>query len=380
MSRTAVAGLAVLLAVLTLALEREQARGTFDAVDRGFLAWLAANSGDTGAPLPPLTLVLYDQEALELAGVSRLAVLDGALFARATSRLGAVAAGIEGLQGDPLRMIEAAQGMPVFGGYEFAAPPGEGWTPLRGKVQPSWSEAPGLIGRLTRFGRGFFAPPPPASGGARPVALVARNAGQPVPSFLVLAWARTQGWRISEMVAEENRLTARGRSLPLDAAGQAWFLPGPGARILRMNELLVAAEKFEREGGRSPVEGHLVVLGRATGDITRVAGDGVAPATPAELWADAWEAVRSGRLFLRAGWWLPVSVATGALLLALSAARRSNAAAAFAGLSVVLCYLLAALGAFGASRLLLPLAPATLTVLAALVAGRVWHRAGWLGK
>lgn len=83
------------LAVLAFWLQRESARGTFDLIQRGFLSWLAANTSATKV-LPPLTLVLYDEEASELAGTGRMAMLDGALFARAVWRLGALGAELKG--------------------------------------------------------------------------------------------------------------------------------------------------------------------------------------------------------------------------------------------------------------------------------------------
>jgi hypothetical protein len=118
MNRTIALAVIAGLALLAAWMHREHARGTFDVIESGFVSWLAANTADKNQAryLPPLTLVLYDEEASELAGTTRLALLDGTLFARAASRLGALAAGVEGIGEDPSRMIEAAEGMPVFGG------------------------------------------------------------------------------------------------------------------------------------------------------------------------------------------------------------------------------------------------------------------------
>ena len=115
MNRVTLIGLVSLLGLLTLWLDSEGRRGTFDLVERKFVSWLAAN-GERGASLPPLSLVLYDEEASQLGGAERMNMMDVALFVRAASRLGAVAGGVEGVQGDPSRMVEAAAGMPVFGG------------------------------------------------------------------------------------------------------------------------------------------------------------------------------------------------------------------------------------------------------------------------
>ncbi|MBE2181207.1 MAG: hypothetical protein IAE97_12135, partial [Chthoniobacterales bacterium] len=109
MKRKGVAGLVVILGVLVVLVQREESRGTFDGIEKVFLSWLVSNAPSRPS-LPPLTLVLYDEEASSLAGVGRLGILDGALFARAASRLGAAAAGIEGVTGDAGRMVAAARG------------------------------------------------------------------------------------------------------------------------------------------------------------------------------------------------------------------------------------------------------------------------------
>lgn len=378
MKLPAVAAIVAVLALLAVWLQREQARGTFDPVERAFVSWLAANAGGKG-PLPPLTLVLYDEEASELAGTGRMAMLDGALFARAVSRLGATGAGIVGLAGDPTRMIEAAGGLPVFGGYDLAAPPGTGWTPLRGQPGDRWDEVPGLAGRPGRFARGFLAPPT-GQAGPREIRLVGRNGDRAVPSFLALAWAVANGWRWSEVSSEPPALLGPDGRMILDAVGAAKFLPSGAAATMTMNELLVAAEKFEREGGVSPVRGHVMVLAPATSDVTRVANEGLQPVTPAEQWAQAWEAVRSNRLFLSPGWWYPVLVVLAGAALALGPARRTNLGAFVAGLFALLVFTLVALGLFGSTRVVLPFAPTSLTLLVALLLGRAGQMAGWFGK
>jgi hypothetical protein len=378
MKQPAVAALIAVLAVLVLWLQREQARGSFDVVERAFIAWLAANSGGSST-LPPLTLVLYDEEASELAGTKRLALLDGALFARAAARLGAIAAGVEGIQGDPRRMTEAAGAMPVFGGYDWRNPPGQGWTPLAGEPVATWEEVPGLAGRRARFARGFVAPPEGTTG-ARSVLLAGRNGDRAVPSFLVLAWAVANGCRWSEVSVEGGVITAGSARLTLDAGGAAQFLPDEASAVVSMNELLVAAENFERAGGESPFRDHVMVLVPATADVARVAVDGADAVTPSERWASAWEALRTNRLFLRPGWWYPFFLVAGGMVLVLGPARRSNGAAIMAGCFAVLVFALAALGIFGSVRVLLPAAPALSTIIVALVLGRAGHRAGWFGK
>lgn len=374
----AFAAVLAVLALLAAWLQRENARGTFDPVERAFVSWLAANSGGKGA-LPPLALVLYDEEASELAGTGRMAMLDGALFARAASRLGALGAGIVGLSGDPTRMIEAAGGMPVFGGYDISAPPGLGWTPLRGAPDERWEEVPGLAGRPGRFARGFLSPPT-GEAGPREIRLAGRNGDRAVPSFLALAWAVANGWRWSEINAEPPALLGPDGRMVLDSAGSARFLPFGMPVTMTMNELLVAAEKFEREGGVSPVRGHVMVLAPATSDVTRVSTGGLRPVTPAEQWAQAWEAVRGNRLFLTPGWWYAPMVVLVGVALALGPARRSNRAALVAGLFALLVFTLLALGVFGSTRVVLPFVPTSLTLLVALLLGRAGRAAGWFGK
>ena len=180
------------LTIFAFWLQRESTRGTFDLVQRGCLSWLAANTSATKV-LPPLTLVLYDDEASELAGTGRMAMLDGALFVRAVLRLGALGAGVEGLTGDPTRMVEAAGRMPVFGGYDSSAAPGSGWTPLKGAPGTGWTEMTGLVGRPARLARGFLTAPVGSGGGPKSIQVAARNSDRAVPSFLALAWAAAQG-------------------------------------------------------------------------------------------------------------------------------------------------------------------------------------------
>jgi hypothetical protein len=375
MKRAPVLVLVIALAVLAFWLQRESTRGTFDLVQRGFLSWLAANSSATKI-LPPLTLVLYDDEASELAGTGRMAMLDGALFARAASRLGALGAGVEGLTGDPTRIIEAAGRMPVFGGYDPSVAPGSGWTPLSGEPGTGWPEMAGLVGRSARFARGVLAPPV-GGGGAKSIQVAARNADRAVPSFLALAWAAAQGWQWSELRADPSGLRGPSGQLLLDQTGATQFLPAAGPSVTTMNELLVMAEKFEREGGAAPLSGHMVVLARATSEVTRVAGEGLKPVTPMEQWASAWEAVRTNRLFHSPGWWYPLVVAAAAGVLALGPARRSNSGALLAGFFALLVFAMIALAVFASARVALPAALTLLTLAAGLMVGRAGYKGGW---
>ena len=149
---------------------------------------------------------------------------------------------------------------------------------------------------------------------------------------------------------------------------------------MTMNELLVASEEFEREGGVSPFRDHILVLARATADVARVAVGEMRAATPAERLASAWEALRTNCLFRSPGWWYPVAVVMAGMILTFGPARRSTRAALIAALFSALLFALVALGVFGSSRVLLPAAPTLLTLGAALVVGRAGHRAGWFGK
>ena len=368
MKRTSLLFAAAVLVGSSVWLQREFARGTFDAVERRFAGWLGANTG-TAAALPPLVIVLYDEESSELAGAERMAVLDGALFARAAVKLGATAAGVEGLAGNPSRMLEAAGRMTLFGGFDVSSPPETGWTPCDGTFDRRWPELPGLAGpAAARFSRGFFEPPS-GSAGPRRISFVARNSDRPVPSFLAMAWAAGQAIRPSEIKAMPGRLEGRGRFVPLDENGSSLFFAQDAARIMTMNELLVASEKYEREGGESPVRGSVIVLARATPEVARLAS-GDAALTPAELWAQSWQALRQGRFFVVPGWWYALLVAFVALALCAGPARRGWGAACGAGAAALLVYLLAALGAFATYGLLLPFVPSAATLLAGLFLGR----------
>lgn len=379
MKRVPVFVLVIALTVFAFWLQRESTRGTFDLVQRSFLSWLAANTSATKV-LPPLTLVLYDDEASELAGTGRMAMLDGALFARAVLRLGALGAGVEGLTGDPTRMVEAAGRMPVFGGYDPSAAPGSGWTPLSGAPGTGWSEMTGLVGRPARLARGFLTAPFGGGGGAKSIQVAARNSDRAVPSFLALAWAAAQGWRWSEVRADPSGLRGPSGQLILDQTGAAQFLPAATApTVTTMTDLFVLAENFEREGGASPLSGHIVVLARATSEVARVAEEGLEPVTPVEQWASAWEAVRTNRLFHPPGWWYPLVVAAVAGLLALGPARRSNGGALLAGFFALLVFAMIALAVFASTRVALPAALTLLTLAAGLMVGRACEKGGWFG-
>ncbi len=378
MSRNAVVAIGLFLALLVLGVEREEARGTFDAIERNFVAWLSANAGSR-MPLAPLTLVLYDEDASDLAGSERMAMLDAALFTRAASLLGAVAAAVEGLEGNPLRIVESADGIPVFGGFAPDKPPVAGWTPLRGQPENGWPEVPGLVGMPGVFARGFMAPPS-NSAGPRQLLLVGRNVDRPVPSLLVLAWAASQGWRTRDLSVVDGVVFGPTGRLVVGGSGAVHFFPvGPAPRM-SMNDLLVASEKFERAGGVSAVRGHVLVLVRATADVARLAREGGAPVTPAELWAQAWEALRRGRLFVEAGWWFAPCLWLVSIAMALGPGRRSQRRALIVWSLAVMVYLLAALGAFSGAHVFLPLAPALVAFSAAVLAGRAAYRAGLLGK
>jgi hypothetical protein len=359
------------LTILVLWFQREHQRGTFDVIERPFLSWLAANASSVET-LPPLTLVLYDEEASNTAGTPRMAMLDGALFARAASKLGAVMAGVEGLTGDPTRIIQAAEGMPVFAGYLADQPPGLGWTALGGEPAQSWFEVAGLTGRGGRFNRGFITSPEQLSS-AQAIQLVARCGDRPVPSLLLVAWTTAHGWRMSELSIGRFSVAGPDDHIALDTAGRAMFMPVGEPSVISMNELLVAAERFEREGGTSPLRDRILVLARATPDVTRVTIEGARAVTPMELWASAWESVRTNRLFVPVGsWYNGTLVALGALL-AFSPARRSNRLALGALFFALAVYLLFALAAYSGNRVMLPAAPTLLICVAGCLLGRFWH-------
>jgi|GEM_PF-1506099 len=379
MTKSALVLMLGVLSAFAFWVQGEVSRGTFDPVERAFVSWLAANVGK-GVDLPALTLVLYDDESSELAGSHKMAVLDGALFARAASHIGAVAVGIEGLPDNPGRMIDAAGKTQIFGGYAWQNPPSAGWTPLAGTAGGGWREIPGLAGPATaRFTRGFASIPAGAAG-PRSILLVARNGDHAVPSFLALAWAAAQRSRLAEISVEPGSLRSPRHSLPFDSRGEARFFPDSSPLIMTMSDLLVASEKFEREGGSPPLRGRLVVLVPATSDTPRLrAQEGETPVTPAELWAQSWEAVRRGCLFLLPGPWYPVVLSLVSFLLAIGPARRSSFTTAMAGLFCLMIYLLVALAVFASRGILLPFAPSVLSLGAGLALGRTAQVSGWLG-
>ena len=369
MKRTAwwVAGLVLL--VLSFWMQHESARGTFDILERRWVDWLAANVA-SDVVLPPLTLVLYDEEDSAVAGSAKMGVLDRALFARAAGRLGAGVAVVEGLPGDPRRVIEAAGTIPVLGAYMWDEAPASGWTGIDGEARLSWRELPGLVGRPTQCYRGFFDPP---SGwtGAREIQLVARSGDRGVPSVLALVWGLVHGKRPGEIFASGAALRAGSGLLPVNDAGAARFWPESLPSVVSLNGFLLEAERFEREGGQSPVRGHVVMLARATAEVARVFAPGETAQTPAERWAAAWEAAAGNRIFLRPAWWFAAGLAAMALLLTKLSCEVSLLRGTGLGAFVVLLYALSALAAYGGSRLLLPIAPVLILILASVVASRV---------
>lgn len=346
----------VMMLLVSLWLQRESTRGTFDFLERPWLQWLAANVANE-VVLPPLTLVLYDEEDLAVAGSTRMAVLDAALFARAADRLGAVTAVVEGVPGDPRRIIEAAGDLPVLGAYLWDDAPESGWSSMGGNVVGSWREISGLVGRPSRFYRSFVAAP---SGWAGPqeIQLVAQCGDRAVPSVLSVVWGLVHGQRPQQMMAEARSLRVGRAKLPLDAVGSARFWPDPISSVMSLNGFLVEAERFERNEIISPVRGHVVMLARATSDIARVAVPGLSPQTPIECWASAWRSAKENRLFLLPGWEFSVVLSIIVFLMAIFFQAGGLGRSLVAGLFFLLLYVLVAMGLYSGYRLLLPFAPA----------------------
>lgn len=141
-----------------------------------------------------------------------------------------------------------------------------------------------------------------------------------------------------------------------------------------MNALLVAAEKHEREGGESPLRGQILVLCRATADITRIKDAGEKAFTPAELWAQAWPALQRGAVFVLPGVWYPLVLAAVACGLGFGFGSRGRTTILMTGAAALFTYLLAALGAFSTFGLLLPLTPSVATLWGGLLLGRFFAR------
>lgn len=375
MKRGAMLGIIAALVALAVWLHREESRGTFVFATRPFLSWLAANSSP-GPAIPPLTLVLYDADASALAGGSPMGVQEATLFVRGAARLGALAAGIDGLAEDPRRVLDASQGIFVFGGYAKDRPPDAGWAVLRGDPREAWPEIAGLPGQPGIFPRGFIDPPEDSSG-ARRAQIVARCGGRSVPSFLAIAWGAARGWRTRELAADAGGVRGRDATLLAGGDGAAFFLPGAACPVMTMNDFLVAAEKHDRDGAESPLRGRILVLAKATPDVARVALGGGEPATPAELLAQAWAPIREGKLFLLPGWWFSFLIVAAASLLAIVPSYRSSAGALGYFLFAALSYLLAALGSFSGASVLLAPAPALILLASAAALGRLATVAGW---
>jgi len=208
-NKTRVLASIAVLVLVCLLLHREFARGTFNRIESAFVGWLAANV-NTASALPPLAVVLYDEEASAVAGAERMGALDVALFARAAARVGALAAGVDNLPGDPLRMLEAAEGMPMFGGYALENAPAMGWTPWAGEPGAHWQELPGLVGPAsTRFPRGFFAAPEGAPG-----VFSRRRRGRADRVWLCLPRATRSGLSLRFSLSRGRRRNAADPSFP----------------------------------------------------------------------------------------------------------------------------------------------------------------------
>lgn len=379
MKGSATLGIVALMILFALGLQREEERGTFLLFTRPFLSWLVANSPGP-APTPPLTLVLYDDDSASLAGGARMGVQEATLFVRGAARLGAAAAGIEGLSEDPRRVLDASQGIFVFGGYDQARPPEAGWAVLRGEPLSTWPEVPGLPGRPGIFARGFIGSADPASG-VRRTQLVGRSGGRTVPSFLAIAWGAAHGGRARELSADAHGVRKNQDTVLLAGAdGAVCFLPEPAESVITMNDFLVSVEKHDRLGSVSPLQGHVLVLASATPDVPRFARDGRAAITPGEMWAEAWGPMRSGKLFLLPPWWFSLVMMICASALAIGPAYRSSVGAVSVLFFTSMLFLLISLGLFAGARILLAPVPVLLLFASAVAAGRCATLAGWRNR
>jgi hypothetical protein len=176
------------------------------------------------------------------------------------------------------------------------------------------------------------------------------------------------------MEADSKALRVGRAKLPLDAVGAASFWPDPITSVLSLNGFLVEAERFEREGGISLVRGHVVMLARATPDVARVAVPGRMPLTPTESWASAWESAKENRLFLLPGSGFYLVLTIVALLLTKFFYDGGLRRLLVAGVFFLLLYVLVAMGVYSGYRLLLPLAPALVQLVAAMLIPRVLRR------
>ena len=203
---------------------------------------------------------------------------------------------------------------------------------------------------------------------------MARCGDQVVPSVLSVVWGLVHGQRPQEMVVEARALRAGRAKLPLDASGSARFWPDPISSVMSLNGFLVEAERFEREGGISPVRGHVVMLARATSDIARVAAPGQSPQTPTEWWASAWRSTKENRLFLLPGWEFSLVLTMIALLLSIFFHAGGLGRSLVGGLFFLLLYALLAMGLYSGYRLVVPLAPALVLLGMSVLMPRLLRR------
>ncbi|NDC59831.1 MAG: hypothetical protein EBZ50_13615, partial [Alphaproteobacteria bacterium] len=80
-------------------------------------------------------------------------------------------------------------------------------------------------------------------------------------------------------------------------------------------------------------------------------------ATPIELWAQTWQALRLGRMFLLPGWWYAAALAIAAFSLYFWSRPRSWFGLIGTAAVTFFIYLLAALASFASQGLLLPFVP-----------------------
>ncbi len=342
---------------------REEQRGAFPEVGRGIVRWLAADDAAKD-PLPPLLLVLYDDEAAELASSRHVSGLDASIFLRAAGRLGAAAVVVEGLDpgADLARLAGVAaraEGLPMVCGFAAENPPAAGWTPSEIPMQETF---PVLTGILRAD---------PAAAPATGFTAVGRMEGA------LLRWpmlARCEGRTVASWAALAAAATG-GPPWASDPEGAVWLYPPPfppEGGAMTLSSFLLGAEQIERGSDdpalRAAVQGHVVVLASETSGTPRYAGrPGEDFLTAARQSALAWQEVRSGRGFVPAGFWhLLWPGLAGCLVLIVP--RRQGWLAALEGLvlTTALC-LLAALALHAGSQVLLP----PVSMAAALATGLV---------
>ena len=114
--------------------------------------------------------------------------------------------------------------------------------------------------------------------------------------------------------------------------------------------------------------------------MTRITGTELAPAIPVEISGHGLGLAAQGASFPHPGPWFGPVLLAMACMLAFGPARKKTSTAVLAAIFTTCLYLFVAMAAFASGAVFLPLVPGLSTMAAGLVAGRIGHESGWLGR